>query len=73
MKTQNSTIILEEPASIGIANPEFVCYTDITGINILIPMKVLVHLYECSKFSLERNGIKWDEYVSTLGRKNEKT
>lgn len=65
MKTSSGKIILEDavrfsPTYIGVD------YTDESEIRIHIPMKLLVRLYEGSKYQLEKNGYNWEEFCNTL-------
>jgi len=61
MKTENGVIVLEDLKAFSPYDNE-VCYTDMSGTRISIPMKVLIHLYEGSKSILERRGINWKKY-----------
>ena len=66
MKMQNGRVILEDaasfsPTSIGVD------YTDINGNKVHIPIKLLVRLYEGSKFHHERTSdFEWCEFCNGL-------
>lgn len=65
MHTSNGRIVLED--SVGfLPSVDGVSYTDITGTKIHIPMKLLVRLYEGSKFHLEREGLDWERFTNSL-------
>lgn len=56
---------LTEPKGI-LPNGDMVCYTDIEGARINIPLTVIVRLYDLAKFDMERRGTNFDEYVDRL-------
>ena len=70
MKTQGTSIVLEEPKSISVAGLSSIVYIDISGARIQVPMKLLVHLYEVARYDHERRGIDWKEFCDDLFEKN---
>ena len=69
MKTRNDTIVLEESSGYS-PTVEGVFYTDISGARIFIPMRVLVRLHDGAKNDLERKGVDWEQFCTSLFRKD---
>lgn len=70
MKTINNTIVLEDCSGYS-PTVDGVFYTDITGVKIFIPIKLLIELHDGTKEYLERNGIGWEPFCNELFEKNE--
>lgn len=65
MRTFNGTLFLEDairfaPDSSGVK------YTDKSGTDVHIPMRLLVRLYEGVKHHMELREVDWDEFCSSL-------
>jgi hypothetical protein len=65
MRTVGNIMVLEEAAGFS-PNTEGVDYTDISGARVHIPIKLLVRLYEGTKFTFEKRGIDWDAFCASL-------
>lgn len=70
MKTINNTIVLEDCSGYS-PTVDGVFYTDITGVKIFIPIKLLIKLHDGTKEYLERSGIDWKYFYNKLFEKNE--
>ena len=65
MKINNGVIYLED--SVGFRPNHYdVGYTDESGNRVVIPMKLLVRLYEGTKYHHEKIGINWEEFCNKL-------
>lgn len=58
-------VLLTEPNGI-LPNGDMICYTDVDGARITIPMTVIIRLYELAKFDIERQGIDFDVWAARL-------
>lgn len=65
MKINSIGVILEDARSIGVYSTE-IEYTDVNGARIVVPIDLVVRLYELTKFDFERRGVNWDEYCNGL-------
>lgn len=64
MKTEGNLIVLED--STGFTpHPHGVEYTDISGARVYVPMKLLVRLYEGTKYNFEKK-FDWDDFCDSL-------
>ena len=65
MKTENNVIVLEDAIKYS-PTKDGVNFTDVTGTKFHIPIKLLVRLYEGTKFHMERNEIDWDRFLDDV-------
>lgn len=64
MKIEHGTVELEDAGSFS-PNEDFVSYREVSGTQVRIPMKLLVRLYEGSKYHIGQKH-DWDEFCNTL-------
>lgn len=69
MKTQGTSIVLEDSKTISTAGLHSIIYTDVSGARIQVPMKLLIHLFEVARYDHERRGIDWKEFCDDLFEK----
>jgi hypothetical protein len=65
MKMSNGTVILQEVKSMSPL-ADAVAYTDIADNRVVIPLTVIIRLYELSKYDVEKRGGDWDSYCDHL-------
>jgi len=65
MIIRKNTILLDDHAGFSPTR-EGVTYVDKTGVSIYVPLKLLVSLYEGTKFDMERRGIDWEQLTNNL-------
>lgn len=70
MKTANGTIILDEDIRGFSPVEDGVIFTEETGVKFFVRYSLLVRLYEGSKYSLEKRGVKWDDFCKKLFEEN---
>ena len=68
MRITSGRVILED--AIGIApNPrDFIVYTDESGLEFLVPMKLVLRLYSIAEYECKRAGKSWDEECERIMR-----
>lgn len=64
MKTEGNMIVLEDSARFTPFT-HGVEYTDVSGARVYVPMKLLVRLYEGTKYNFEKK-VDWDDFCNSL-------
>lgn len=68
MITSSGRIILDNAKSIYPNYHDYIKYVDDTGVELLVPMKLVLRLYSIAEDECTRSGKSWDEECDRIMR-----
>ena len=61
MRSSNGLIVLDTAKAISHTYGDVISYTDTTGLQLEVPLDLIIRLHDIAKFECERKGGNWDQ------------